>query len=388
MSRHRIIHLIRAALLVVALSPVGFAHAQRGPATFTLGAATGRIDRGFSRITGAAELRDGRLVIADPTELGVFVLDLARRSVAQIGRAGPGPDEYERPYGVLRAPGDTLIVASPGGRFLRIDPAGRIAGPVRVNLTPGAGGMSIPRAIDLLGRYYWSSDFVTRDPQRRFRRNRAPTIKRWVPGHDSAIVVATFADHAPDMTEKRFHPYAERDAWVVAPDGRVGVLVAADYRLRWIRDGRVVGEGGPIPFERIVIGRAERDAYRDWRARMPAGSAQVIAPSTSAGASDAARRQAAAAYPDDMFPRTLPPFEEDGAWLSPGGEIWVARSRAANDAIPVIDVLDPSGTLRGSLRLPAGRRLLALEPNGVYLVHTDDDGLQWVERYAWPAGLR
>lgn len=355
---------------------------------FTLGPANSRIERGFSRITGAAELRDGRLMIADPTELAVFVLDFARGTVDQLGRAGPGPDEYERPFGVLRAPGDTLVVASPGGRFLRIDPAGGIAGPVRFNLGPGTGGMSIPRAIDAAGGYYWESDGVTRDPQRGFRRNRMPTIKRWHPGRDSAIVVATFADHAADMTEKRFHPYAERDAWVVAPDGRVGVIVAADYHLRWIRDGHILSEGRPIPFERIAVGRTEREAYREQRARMPTGGARFTGPPGNAGEREAARRQAAEAYPDDMFPSFLPPFEEGGAWLSPGGEIWVARSRAANDAVPLIDVLDAAGARRGSLRLPAGRRVLALDRNGIYLVHTDDDGLQWVERYTWPEGLR
>ena len=89
-----------------------------------------------------------------------------------------------------------------------------------------------------------------------------------------------------------------------------------------------------------------------------------------------------------MFPASLPPFEEDGAWVSPGGDIWVARSRSANDGVSVIDVLDDAGARRGSLRLPQARRVLTLDRHGVYLVHTDDDGLQWVERYPWPAGLR
>lgn len=381
-------HPSRAAfLLVISSLLASTSSAQQSPAQFALGSATGRIERGFSRITGAAELRDGRLVIADPTDLGVFALDFSRGTVSQIGRAGPGPDEYERPFGVLRGPGDTLVVASPGGRFLRLDPSGAIAGPVRFNFGPGMGGMSIPRGIDAAGRYYWDSDFITRDPQRGFKRNRMPTIKRWAPGRDSAVVVATYADHAVDMTEKRFHPYAERDAWVAAPDGRVGVLVAADYHLRWTRDGRTLAEGRPIPFERIPVGRAERDAYRDVRARTPGGGAQIVGPAPSRE-SEAARRQAAEAYPDDMFPASLPPFEENGAWLSPGGDIWVARSRAANDEVPVIDVLDNAGTRRGSLQLPEARRVLALDRNGIYLVHTDDDGLQWVERYAWPAGLR
>lgn len=362
-------------------------HAQDTPAQFNLGEATGRIDRGFSQVTGAAELRDGRLIITDARELGVFVLDFSRRTVTPLGRTGPGPDEYGRPFAVLRAPGDTLIIASPGGRFLRVDPAGNIAGPVPFPVEVTAAGMSIPRAIDTAGRYYWASDFLAADPQRGTRRNRTPSIRRWTPGHDSAVVVASYADHAAGMTQYRLRPYAERDAWVVTPDGRVGVLVAADYHLRWMKDGRIVAEGRPIPFQPIPIGPAERAAYREARAGMPAAGVRIIGADGNPAQREEARRRAAAAYPDEVFPPALPPFEEQGVWLSPRGDIWVARARAAKDAVPTIDVIDAAGALRGSLRLPLGRRVLKLERNGIYLVYTDDDGLQWVERYAWPSGL-
>ena len=87
-------------------------------------------------------------------------------------------------------------------------------------------------------------------------------------------------------------------------------------------------------------------------------------------------------------PPTLPPFEEDGAWLSAGGDVWVHRSTPASDSVPRIDVLTPQGTLRGFLRLPVGRRILALDRANLYLRHTDDDGLQHIERYALPAGLK
>ena len=53
-----------------------------------------------------------------------------------------------------------------------------------------------------------------------------------------------------------------------------------------------------------------------------------------------------------------------------------------------VDVLDLSGRRIRELALPAGRRLVALDRGGVYLVREDDDGLQYLERYGWPTGLR
>ena len=46
------------------------------------------------------------------------------------------------------------------------------------------------------------------------------------------------------------------------------------------------------------------------------------------------------------------------------------------------------GRRKGHVLLPAGRRLAGLERGGIYLVRTDEDGFEWVERYGWPAGLR
>jgi hypothetical protein len=38
----------------------------------------------------------------------------------------------------------------------------------------------------------------------------------------------------------------------------------------------------------------------------------------------------------------------------------------------------------GQVTLPPGRRLVAVDRGGVYLVRTDDDGLEWLERYGLP----
>ena len=99
-------------------------------------------------------------------------------------------------------------------------------------------------------------------------------------------------------------------------------------------------------------------------------------------------RRVAELFPDEAFPTRMPPFVEDGALLSPGEDLWVIRSGPVAQRQVRIDILAPDGARRGRLMLPPGRRLVALTAEGVHLARVDADGLEWLERYAWPAGLR
>jgi hypothetical protein len=95
------------------------------------------------------------------------------------------------------------------------------------------------------------------------------------------------------------------------------------------------------------------------------------------------------AFPDEMFPVHKPPFVERGAFRSPGGNIWVVRSPVGNRLNgDRVDVLDSNGRRIREVQLPTGRHLVALDRRGVYLAHEDEDGLQFLERYTWPQGLR
>ena len=213
---------------------------------------------------------------------------------------------------------------------------------------------------------------------------------RHAPGSTVVDVVATASDHAPELHEHRFHPFAQSDAWVLEPDGTVVVVRARDYSLQWIKDGKVLRTSASIAHTPIRIGSADRDAFRRDRAANPAGMSMGGAGRTADGSvTPEAMAKMLEAYPDAQFPQHKPPFVERGAFRSPGGHVWVVRS-PEGPALKGnrIDVLDATGTRIRELALPAGRQLLALERGGVYLVHEDADGLQYLERYTWPQGLR
>jgi len=371
------------------LAPVTPAVARQAPAP--LGQPSLRIAHEFSELGAVIELRDGRLLVADSRDHLLYLVDPATGRVVQHGTKGQGPNEYQNSWGLVRGPGDTVLVYDPrNSKFLRIAPDGRLAGGIPITSAARQGGLAQPRGIDAEGRIYWERGVVDRDASGDFKRRATVDLVRWAPGTDKVDTMGVAADHALTMHEQKFHPFAEKDAWVVAPDGRVGLVVAAEYRLRWLgAAGRVLAEGPKLAHEPVPVTSRDRDAFRQERALRPAGGAQMQGPARTDGApSPQARRQAEVAYPDELFPRVKPPFEENGAWRSPGGDIWVARTRAAGAASRQVDVLDPNGALKRQLRLPDGRRVVALEQGGIYLAREDEDGLQYLERYAWPAGLR
>ena len=85
------------------------------------------------------------------------------------------------------------------------------------------------------------------------------------------------------------------------------------------------------------------------------------------------------------WPKLLPPFLPGAVSFAPDGMLWVLRT-TRDPSFPVVDVIDRTGRLFGRLGLPKGRRLLCHGKNSVYLVRVDEDGLQYIERYALPGG--
>ena len=89
--------------------------------------------------------------------------------------------------------------------------------------------------------------------------------------------------------------------------------------------------------------------------------------------------------PVDMTITDTLPGEEEyvgrPAMLGAEGELWVTRA-VANDATAAIaDVFDAPGLVVRRVAFLATHRVAGFGKGTVYLVRTDDDGLQWLERY-------
>jgi hypothetical protein len=88
--------------------------------------------------------------------------------------------------------------------------------------------------------------------------------------------------------------------------------------------------------------------------------------------------------PDMVWPDVKPPFLADAARAADDGSVWVLRTRAHDDPTPTFDVFDREGRVTMRVAIPAGTRLVGFGQSGVYVVRSDEDDLQYLERYAYP----
>jgi len=77
-----------------------------------------------------------------------------------------------------------------------------------------------------------------------------------------------------------------------------------------------------------------------------------------------------------------PPFTSGAAVVAPDGALWVLRTRPAEDKVPSYDVFDSFGRQVGRVVLPRDTRLAGFGQRSVYLVRTDADDLEYLQRYA------
>ena len=372
---------MRRSILLAAIAALGPAQ----PVEVSLGTRDAAIAEPFSDIVGIAELPDGRVVVSDRVDKSYFIADFRSGQRQVTGRNGNGPNEYQSPFGPIRWKRDTLLGFDPNHRrVLRIGPDGAIRGSLPF-ASPRQGGVTAwapPRGVDAQGRVYWDAPVIHTAPV--MKRSTKAKVLRWLPGTDSVEVVLTVADHAEFEDRFRIRPVPQADAWVVAADGRIGVVSAAEYRLRWYRDGQLVEEGPPVAYRPVRVTAAERDAFRARKALEPVAGA-ALQGGGAAGDRAAATQRVRVAWPDSIFPDHLPPFPVNGALLAPNGDVWVKRTGAATERAARVDILDAHGRLQAALRLPPRAELVALGAAWVYVVVTDADGFQVLERYGYPA---
>jgi hypothetical protein len=377
----------RVSLSVAVLVLSARAMSGQSAREFSLGVRNGAIAEEFSDAVGMIELRDGRAVVTDRRETAAWIVDFRTGERKRLGSNGAGPNEYMVPFGPFPWRGDTsLIYDGSGRRVIRVAPNGTLAGTIPLPTPRGDGVRSygVLRGFDTLGRVYWDAPIIQVQPT--IKRLMKAQIVRWTPGTDSAQVVHEFTDHAEFEDRFRFSPMRQTDAWVVASDGRIGVLSAAEYRLRWYRDGKLVETGPAIPYTPVPVTAAEREAFWEKKAQEPASGVSVNGGPVATRSMSLDRVKTS--WPDSIFPKVMPPFELNGAQMRPNGTIWVTRTQPAREKSGRIDILDTHGALTAILRLPPKARLFGIGAESVYLLATDDDGLQTLERYALPPELK
>lgn len=358
--------------------------AAQAPSAESLGQTLARSSDGFTEIGGVHELRDGRVLVVDYRENRTVLVDFRGGSTRDLTRPGAGPSEL--PLVLTAVPwtnGGALI----GGHrhALVVNPSGELVDRLASPFT-GLRSWSAPRFADSAGRWYGITlDSVTRAADGSFVPSLGETVVRAdvTTGRIDSLVRLSKRDPAQPLG-KPWRPYPMHDVYAVRPNGDVLVVRAKGYVVEVWRDGQRVS-AKPVPgYTPIPIGPRERDAYRDVKAREPAGGGGASSAPATETESDRAARRRSLNIDDAIFPPFLPPtLEVNATFVDGDGIAWVARSHAANDTNRLYDLFDATGTLVRRIRLANRSRVVGFGKGVVYVAVPDADEILWLERVAF-----
>ena len=357
----------------------------------------------FTQISGIRELKDGRLVVIDPRDKTVQVVDLKAGTATKLGREGSGPGEYGIPFRLMSLPNDTTAISDMlNNRLLLINPNATVGGFVDLNVPPPSGGRgegrgmvmiggNMPTAADAKGRMYYqgppfrmtengpqSADSV---PMIRWDRasGKRDTLA-WLRLPASANQVTSRGGRGNQQVSIRMGggpPFNGADQMVVAPDGRVAVAHHDPYSVDFVSETGQRVRGQPIKYDRQRISDGHK---AEWRERQKSATGMMIT-------NDNGRRSATMGPagqtqdPEVWGGEYMPPFLS-GATLSfsNDGYLWVQRTGPAGQP-PTFDVIDRAGNLAQKVVLPKRARLLGFGNGAIYVARLDEDDLQYIQKY-------
>jgi hypothetical protein len=348
-------------LAVMVLLPLRLVAQQR---PIALPPAEARLDVEFSDLTMIRELRDGRVLLFDRKEERFSVVDFAANSLTDVARKGQGPGEFQF-VGALLPLGADSSLAAETGRWLILDGDSVVAtlppdNPAirAVSLWPlGAdrqgrvlsrafrrgGSMTDSTLLVLVDRATGRTDTIA---GLRNGGRRAPVSTVTVPGQGSGIRVGRIPLNVSEFA-------------LLFPDGWTAVARLDPYRVDWRSpDGRWT-LGRPVPIVETRMTDRERTAYAE-------------------------RNRWARSASD--WPDRLPPFDTPTSmFASPDGFLVLKRLGSASEPEPRYDVIDRTGVRRSQLVLRPNEHIVGFGVKSVYVIETDDDGIQRLHRHPWPS---
>jgi len=336
-------------------------------ATQPLPAPNGRLNVEFSDLTTIRELADGRVLLFDRKEERLVVGDFPSGSVYDVARKGQGPAEFEFVATFLPLAGDTTIAADQTRRWLIL-----VGDSVVRKVLPEHSALQ--RALQPLGADK-NARILTQD----FR------------GSWGAPVESTLA-----VLVHRVSGVADTIARMALGGGRSRITTGTTPGGRAISARRIPLQAWetPLLFFDGWVAIARIEPYRvDWRApdgRWTLGRPLSVRPIRTTGAEKAAyiRRNSWSRNATD-WPAELPPFENPvKLFASPDGLLLVKRLPTLAEPGTRYDVIDRAGNRRIQLMLPANEQILGFGARSIYVVVTDDDGIQRLRRHPMYTSLR
>lgn len=345
----------------------------------------------FTILDGVREMKDGRVVVVDPREKSVQIVDFKAGSGTKLGREGSGPGEYGFPQRALALPGDSTAVSDVlNQRLLVIEPNGKVGGFLEAPSSgSGRGGMvmmgALPRVSDGRGGLYYTTPGIVMTDQGP-KTSDSSAIVRWRPAMKKVDTVAFLAlpKGAAQVSGGRGNmnvrvgsgtPYAAADAYAVAPDGRVAVLRVSDYHVEWVAPNGQKTVGPPIAYERLKVSSGHKEEYKESRRNSFGMQVTMNNGQRSAQMVPMRDQDEPAEWPEYM-----PPFLAEPALVAPNGQLWIRRTTKAGEA-PTYDIVDAAGKLVQRVVAPQRTRVIGFGNGVVYMARRDNDDLQYLQKY-------
>lgn len=350
----------------------------------------------FSYIGGLREMSDGRLMIADPLDKSLILLDLDRGRVQRIGREGGGPQEYRQPDAVYALRGDTTLLIDLGNsRFTIVHPDGSFG--ETKPLIAGQPGtptfqLMIPEAVDAEGNVYFQ-ERVRFGPGRgspELPDSAAILRMTWATGAIDTVAVVKVPERrlqtAGSSNNQRTSispvPLSPQDDWSVDREGRVALVRSSPYRVEWVDANGRVTRGSTVSVEPKRVRRADQQAWLDeptlggMQMGIENNNGVMTTQISRTGETSGQRGQIS----DYEWPDVLPVFRGGRTRVDNAGNVWVERY-ASHGEQASLDVFGPDGVLKHSLPMPEGRRIVGFGDGVVYMMYMDEFDLQYLERY-------
>ena len=351
-------------------------------------------------INGVRPLSDGRVIVSDSKEKSVQLVDF-RGTAKPVGRLGTGPSEWLNPSGIGALPGDTSALWDGGNRRLMIirpdgSPGGELT-PAKTSF--GAFSAMLPRGADARGNiYFQGSPFIpTTDglavadtvPVLRYNRGRdvTDTVAFIRPQKGNASVGPSPNGSGASFTNGLANPLVPLDEWVTLPSGRIAVVRGIGYHIDFYDNRKVVASGPAVTWQPAPVDGEMKHEITEQRRRQIASAIPRSRPTgqVSTIPSGALDRMLKALEP---WPETVPPFMRGAAIVRTTGaapQIWVRRTSVKDTERPMYDVFDESGRVVARVQMPPRTQIVAFGRQLVYAIRTDDDDLQYLQRYKLPS---
>jgi hypothetical protein len=337
----------------------------------------------FSRITSIRELPDGSLLVADQGDSRLALLNFASKTVTAIGRSGDGPGEFRTVGWVFRLPGDSTLFTDVFLSRWFILTGSKIVETISERMPVNRLLLSELSGVDSFGHVLGVRGSVFTGDAPRLRGNADSLVlllaNRRTQLADTLEVLKGrgsrgYVREPPkggQMPRLIFgSPLASEDQALLFQDGWIAVARTEPYRVDWRAAGGRWYRGNPLPYQPVKVDDREKCAATE----RFLGRQGPCDPAGLPG------------WPG-LVPPFLPPTLQSllpSLLAMPDGRLAIARTPTTRSRSYQYDLIDRSGRLVGVLDLEKNERLLGFGVRSVYVVVTDDDGVQTIRRHPWP----